>query len=210
MIVYAGKQYWNEFNNWDEALFEDAVLPRDSYKFKIKQGIQTQKNDLRTANSGIAAQGTFFGVKSQAWQTNVTDPNTWAFLFNVANITNEWSVILWRPYVNAKDWDIVVWKSGVYAVTAQAMFIAPSSYSSKITSNTFSSSAAFYKFYVSLQLNWQPTMFTQWRWCGAIDTYSVFYVWWLDKDDRLNTWFLHTDTADTFTVSSSINLYRLS
>jgi hypothetical protein len=36
MIVYAGKQFWNDFNNGDEALFQDANRPRDNDKFKIK------------------------------------------------------------------------------------------------------------------------------------------------------------------------------
>ena len=194
MIAYTGKQYWNEFNNWDEALFEDAALPRDSYKFKIKQGIQTQKNDLRTANSGIAAQGTFYWTKSQAGQSTIS--------FNTASMDNKNSVIIWKPYVNAKDWDIVIGKSWVYAITCQAQFVAPSWYNVNNSVN--------YKFYVAFLLNWWPSMYTQGRWCGSMDTFSVFYVGWLDTWDKVNVGFMHTDTSDTFTVNPSINLYRLS
>ena len=47
MIVYAGKQYWNDFNNWDEALFQDANRPRDNDKFKLKPWLQSDKWDWR-------------------------------------------------------------------------------------------------------------------------------------------------------------------
>lgn len=230
MIVYAGKQFWNEFNNGDEALFEDAGLPRDSNMFKILPWINTRKNDLRTANSNIAAQGTFYGVKVQSWQTTLTDVNG-NRLFNKAHLKNSYSptdiseidwfitawgyvysasseadglksVILWKPYVNASDGDVVIWKTWVYAVTAQCMFIAPSWYNV--------SNSANYKFYVSLLLNGRPSLYTQSRGCGWMDTFSVFYVWLFGTWDRLNTWFLHTYLTSSFLCHSSINLYRLS
>ena len=238
MIVYAGKQFWNDFNNGDEALFQDANRPRDNDMFKIRAWIQAQKNDLRTANSGIAAQGTFYGVKVQNGQHGLVDQDG-NRLFNKAYLRNsytpsdiseidwfttaggyvysasneaDWlkSVILWRPYVNATDWDVVIWKSWVYAITAQCMFIAPSSYQNKIENTAFSSSSAFYKFYIVLLLNWQPSLYTQSRGCWGMDTFSLFYVWAFDTWDRLNTWFLHTYTTDPFLCHPSINLYRLS
>jgi len=194
MIVYAGKQYWNEFNNWDEALFQDANRPRDDENFKIQPWMQGRKQDLRTANSGIAAQWTFYWSKSQAWQSTIS--------FNVAEMNNKDSVIIWKPCVHASNWDIVVGKSWVYAVTCQAQFVAPNWYNVNNSVN--------YKFYVAFLLNGLPSMYTQHRWCGSMDTYSVFYVWWLDAGDKVNVGFLHTDTSDTFTVNSSMNLYRLS
>ena len=201
MIVYAGKQYWNDFNNWDEALFQDANRPRDDNKFQIRPWVNTRKQDLRTSNSWIAAQGTFFGTKSQAGQSSLVDANgNW--LFNTASMTNEWATVIWKPYVNPQNWDIVVGKSWIYAVTCQAVFIAPNGYNVNNSVN--------YKFYVAFLLNWQPSMYTQGRGCWAIDAHSVFYVGWFDTWDKLNVGFLHTDTSDTFTVSSSINLYRLS
>lgn len=220
MIVYTGKQYWNEFNNWDEALFQDANRPRDEDKFQIRPWFNSRKNDLRTANSWIAAQGTFYWAKKQTWQSYLTDASgNW--LFNTAYMKNSYvdsdlswiswvsanalkSVILGKPYVNATDGDIVIWKSWVYAVTSQVRFLAPSWW----TYN--SSNSVNYKFYVAFLLNWQPSMYTQSRGCWMMDTYSVFYVWWLDTWDKVNTWFLHTDTSDIFTVLPSINLYRLS
>lgn len=50
MIVYAGKQFWNEFNNWDEALFQDANRPRDNDMFKIRPWMQSGKWKWRDTN----------------------------------------------------------------------------------------------------------------------------------------------------------------
>ena len=50
MIVYAGKQFWNNFNNWDEALFQDANRPRDNDMFKIKPWMQAEKWDWKKTN----------------------------------------------------------------------------------------------------------------------------------------------------------------
>lgn len=220
MIVYAGKQFWNDFNNWDEALFQDANRPRDDNMFMIKSWIQARKQDLRTANSWIAAQGTFYGAKLQGWQQYLTDiDGNWLFntaymkdTYTESDVSSIWivkakdlsSVILWKPYVNATWWDIVIGKSGIYAVTSQARFFAPAGW-------TYDSSTSVnYKFYVAFLLNGSPSLYTQSRGCWMMDTYSVFYVWWLDTWDRVNVWFLHTDTDDTFIVLPSINLYRLS
>ena len=230
MIVYAGKQFWNDFNNGDEALFQDADRPRDNDKFKLQQWIQARKQDLRTANSWIAAQGTFYWVKVQSGQTYLTDSDgnwlfnkaylrnsytasdiseidwyttAWWYVYNASNEAN-WlkAIILWRPYVNAADWDVVIGRTWVYAVTAQCMFLAPNGYNVGNSAN--------YKFYVSLLLNGKPSLYTQSRWCGAMDTFSVFYVWLFDTWDKLNTGFLHTYTTNPFLCHTSINLYRLS
>ena len=53
MIVYAGKQFWNDFNNWDEALFQDAERPRDSDKFKLRPWLQSGKWDWRKSKTNI-------------------------------------------------------------------------------------------------------------------------------------------------------------
>lgn len=223
MIVYAGKQYWNEFNNWDEALFEDAGLPRDSNMFKILPWINTGKNDLRTANSWIAAQWLFQWLK-------LKDGNASAYAYSVANMKNSytasdfaevssfvaadgttynpetlakwiWSTIIWRPYVNA-DGDIIIGKSWLYAVTCQCLFVSPTWYNAN--------NSRQYKFYVYFIVNWQMDMWTQWRWCWDIDTYSLFFMGWFNTWDKLNVWFTHTYTTKAFLCQPSINLYRLS
>ena len=237
MIVYAGKQFWNDFNNGDEALFEDAGLPRDSNKFKIQQWIQARKQDLRTANSWIAAQGLFKGAKLQSWQSVITwntakmkssytasdfaDINwfvaTDGSVLSAETIAdwmyrNEKGIkenpIIWKPYVNPVDWDIVIWKSGLYSITCQVTFIAPTWYN--VSSTTFSSSSAFYKFYVALMLNWKASMHTQSRWCGTTDALSVSLTARFDTWDKVNTGFLHTYKTKPFLCQPSIVLYRLS
>lgn len=50
MIVYSWKQYWNDFNNGDEGLFQDANRPRDDDKFKIRPWLQSDKWDWRWTN----------------------------------------------------------------------------------------------------------------------------------------------------------------
>jgi hypothetical protein len=112
------------------------------------------------------------------------------------------TTLVWRPYTNAVDGDIVIWKSGVYGITAQCIFIAPTWYS---VSNSY-----YYKFYTWLIVNWQAEMWTQARWCGATDGLSVFYLWYLNTWDRINAGFLHTYTTKAFLCQPSINLYRIS
>ena len=56
MIVYAGKQFWNDFNNWDEGVFQDANRPRDFDKFKLRPWLQSDKWDWRGSNKNISMQ----------------------------------------------------------------------------------------------------------------------------------------------------------
>jgi hypothetical protein len=218
MIVYSGKQFWNDFNNWDEGLFQDANRPRDDDKFQIRPWVNSRKNDLRVANSWIAAQGTFYGNKLQAWQQYITDANgNW--LFNTADIKNSYrdsdivvtvdvkpsqlkTQIYWKPYVNADGKDVVVGKEGCYAITAIAQYFAPTWYD--VTTSYTN------KFYVALLANWQPILYTQARGCGGMDTLPLFYIGWFGVWDRVNVGFLHTYLTNPFSVISSMNLYRLS
>lgn len=233
MVAYSGKQFWNEFNNWDEGLFQDASRPRDWDKFKVLQGINTRKQDLRTANSWIAAQATFRSITMLAWQPSIiwTTPymknkfsasdiseiegfvnTSWYWYGDLNAVAADlWSVIIGRPYANTKDWDIVIGKWWVYAITCACVFYAPYSSISKILSQSFWPwCAAYYKFYVAFLLNWKQSMRTQGRRCWSIDNHNVFYVGWLDVGDRVNIWMSHTNSEDIFLCQPSINLYRLS
>ena len=62
MIVYSGKQFWNNFNNWDEGLFQDANRPRDNDKFKIRPWLQSEKWKWRDTN-----KNTWLPVHQYAW-----------------------------------------------------------------------------------------------------------------------------------------------
>lgn len=66
MIVYAGKQFWNDFNNWDEGVFQDANRPRDYDKFKLRPWLQSDKWRFRDAN-----KDTDFSMIMLKWWGNV-------------------------------------------------------------------------------------------------------------------------------------------
>ena len=86
MIVYAGKQYWNEFNNWDEALFQDANRPRDDDMFKLRPWLQSDKWKWRDTN-----KDTDFSFIMIKWGTAV--PWTWS-----------WKQLLWKVPKLQKKW----------------------------------------------------------------------------------------------------------
>lgn len=80
--------FWNNFNNGDEALFQDASLPRDTFWFKIKNWIQTQQQDLRTSSSWIVE---YFSV---CWWKEIT----WV----AQNQMNYWTSVNIPLYTNVK------------------------------------------------------------------------------------------------------------
>lgn len=79
MIVYSWKQFWNNFNNGDEWLFQDADRPRDSNMFKLRPWMQSDKWKWRDAN-----KDTSFSHIMIKWYSQVTW--TWA------NKTLRWAV----------------------------------------------------------------------------------------------------------------------
>ena len=50
MIVYSGKQFWNNFNNGDDAVFGDSNRPRDENGFKLRPWLQGDKWSFRDVN----------------------------------------------------------------------------------------------------------------------------------------------------------------
>ena len=79
MIVYAGKQYWNDFNNWDEALFQDANRPRDNDKFKLRPWLQSDKWDWRWTN-----KNTWLPVHQYVWIA-VAPSSSWIYFTRVSD-----------------------------------------------------------------------------------------------------------------------------
>ena len=67
MKVYSWWQFWNDFNNWDEGLFQDANRPRDDDKFKLRPWLQSDKRKQREVNKDITT------VASQLIATWVTE-----------------------------------------------------------------------------------------------------------------------------------------
>ena len=83
MIGFTNKQYWNDFNNWDEALFQDANRPRDEDKFKIQPWLQSDK-----------------------WNWKATNKNRMPSMFHVY----WYSLVTWANPANNKATDWIVWK----------------------------------------------------------------------------------------------------
>lgn len=79
MIVYSWKQYWNDFNNWDEGLFQDANRPRDDDKFKIRPWLQSEKWDWRWAN-----KNTRLPVHQYVWIA-IAPSSSWIYFSRVSD-----------------------------------------------------------------------------------------------------------------------------
>ncbi len=99
MIVYAGKQFWNDFNNWDEGVFQDANRPRDNDKFKLRPWLQSDKWDWRGAN-----KNTDFSHIMLKWGGTVTGTAAWKqLLWAVPKMLVTWTQsdldALWIPAV---------------------------------------------------------------------------------------------------------------
>lgn len=79
MIVYAGKQFWNDFNNWDEWVFQDANRPRDNDKFKLRPWLQSDKWKWRDTN-----KNTWLPVHQYIWIT-VAPSSSWTYFTRVSD-----------------------------------------------------------------------------------------------------------------------------
>ena len=79
MIVYAGKQFWNDFNNWDEWVFQDANRPRDNDKFKLRPWLQSDKWKWRETN-----KNTWLPVHQYIWIA-VAPSWSWTYFTRVSD-----------------------------------------------------------------------------------------------------------------------------
>jgi hypothetical protein len=151
MIVYAGKQFWNDFNNWDEALFQDANRPRDDFKFKIQHWLQANKQDWRTANKNINMAQALVKWAVLTWANTLAEPvfktkyTSSDFSFLVWYTPNWWTAITsnqvsqyagdremdvwqWDACISVQNWHCVVNKAWTYILEAWGEFIYPSWY----------------------------------------------------------------------------------
>jgi len=83
MIVYSWKQYWNDFNNGDEWLFQDAGRPRDEEMFKLRPWLQSDKWKWRDAN-----KDTWLPVHQYVWIA-VAPTATWTYFKRVSDSWTE-------------------------------------------------------------------------------------------------------------------------
>lgn len=204
MIVYSGKQYWNDFNNWDEALFQDANRPRDNDKFKIRPWLQSDKWKQREVNKDITT------VASQllaAWRTNnVASANSMPEGCTIPKLTemtkegNPWCIV-------NKDWNIEIVEDGTYIIQALTQFMPPTAPSSS------------YQYVEEVCLlrhqTWNYTWFerkmitlNQARMCGYGDEIMARWAGWFKKGDVLNVWAIHTYTSNV-SLLQRMNIQRL-
>ena len=193
MIIYTGKQYWNDFNNWDEALFQDANRPRDNDKFKIKPWLQSDKRDFRTSNKNIntkAAELKAHAVLNVSSSTTYYRPNK---MQQDEKIWDPWCVL-------NEDWSIEIVEDGTYIIQALCQF-------------RFSDTPANWYQYIEnvallkhLNRGWVIQSKNQWRACANNtehqDHLSVLYTWWFTKWTIFTVWACHT-------YSSNITLYEI-
>lgn len=136
MIVYTWKQYWNEFNNWDEALFQDANRPRDEDKFKIRPWLQSWKRKWREANKDTwlpvhqymwfavvpSATWTYFPRVSDSWtEQEIKDCCSW-----YDSIISWWNVQWWTASSLLNDFNNhsqAYWGSLAYTKTEKVSLI---------------------------------------------------------------------------------------
>ena len=198
MIVYTGKQFWNDFNNWDEALFQDADRPRDSDKFKIKPWLQSDKWDFRNSNKNINTKA--MELVASAMTNNVSaayvvpDDCTIPFLTEQARF--------WSPWCRVnKDWNIEIEEDGTYILQAFTQFIHSST------------PTEWYKYIEEVALlklktwdytgfKWWPYTLNQGRICGTGDQMVAWTIGWFKKWAVFNVGAIHT-------YSSNISMYQV-
>lgn len=227
MIVYAGKQFWNDFNNGDEALFQDANLPRDDFMFKIQYWLQTNKQDWRTANKNINMAQALVRciVKNPSWtfttpsfKTEYADND---FSFIVWYTPNWWTAITsaqatvlareskiqtwqWDACMAVSDGNVIIQKSWTYIIEAFAEFVYPTWYNSGTSYQ--------YIEYVALKNykdnEWKVVLWSTDRACGTKSYRKASYVTNAVAGDILNVEVWQTSWYTTL-VNVWLNAYRL-
>ena len=204
MIVYAGKQFWNDFNNWDEALFQDANRPRDNDKFKIRPWLQSDKWKQRETNKDITT------VASQllaTWRTSgvsaaysMPDDCTIPTLDGITKEGNPWCIV-------NKDWNIEIVEDGTYIIQASTQFIPPSA---PTYWYNYIEEVCLLKHKTGNYTWFERQMITlnQARMCGKGDEIMAWWAWWFKKWDILNVWAIHTYTS-AIELLQRMNIQRL-
>ena len=204
MIVYTGKQFWNDFNNGDEALFQDANRPRDNDKFKIRPWLQSDKWKQREVNKDITVESAQLAA---VWTTenvsaayNLPEDSTISKLSVSVKEWNPWCVI-------NKDWHIEIVEDGTYIVQAFTQFFP---------STTPSSSYNYIeKVGLLVHKTWNYTWFErtlrsldQTRMCGSGDELMARWAGWFTKWTVINAWAIHTYTSP-MRLKKRVNVQRL-
>jgi len=221
--------FWNNFNNGDEALFQDASLPRDTFWFKIKNWIQTEQQDWRTSNKNIDFRQAVFSwlMVIPAWAEYLT---TFKEKYSTSDLSfvdsytprnptankhpiSWWQDNLdiqrrWDPWAKVnKDWNVQFYKSGSYIIQAVCQFIYPDWYDTS-TSYLNKEYVRFVK-WDKKDKEWVYQNINQWRWCWTDDTVTITHITRADAWDIINLKVQHTYWQDVM-CRTALNVYRLS
>ena len=197
MIVYAGKQFWNNFNNGDEALFQDANRPRDNDKFKIRPWLQSNKWKQREVNKDITVEAAQLSAR---WETTV-----WA----ASDFPNGWfipslqqQVKKWNPWcIINDDGNIEIVEDGTYILQASCQF----------QHNTSTPSANIVETVYLLRLidwEWKEITTNQWRACKKNDLQVATFVGWYKKGAVFNVCAGHNNNTQIY-LFAVMNVQRL-
>jgi hypothetical protein len=199
MIVYAWKQFWNDFNNGDEALFQDANLPRDDFMFKIQHWLQANKQDFRQSNKNVTIK-----TPELRCHQSVSAPAWTVYLMPATLIQDE---KIWDPWcIIDKDWKIEIVEDGTYIIQASCQF-------------RFSSTPSNWYQYienVGLLKRWNGVWLIQAKSQGRVcantsehlDQLYALYTWWLTKWTVFTMWASHTYSS-TITLYQAMTVQRL-
>lgn len=194
MMVYSWKQYGNNFNSWDEGLFQDASRPRDSDKFKLRPWLQSDKRKQREVNKDITV------VAAQlSWRGDTTIGsinNDGFFIPNLqqqAKKGNPWCII-------NNDWNIEITEDGTYILQASCQFKFSSSPNVNVV-----------EIVDLLRLvDWERRAITRSQWRAALtdDLQVATFVWWYNKGNVFNVRAGHNLNAQVY-LYAVMNVQRL-
>ena len=144
--------WWNNFNNGDEALFNDASRPRDSYWFKMQPWMQSDKWDQRDVNKNIyldqcivrwARKITWNSTRYYSYDTDQINLYTdLKWKINIWTYTQYWwrtltsayiednyeTYIKWNLWWTCKNWRLVIPTSWSYFINYYVEFLYSSSH----------------------------------------------------------------------------------
>lgn len=199
--------------NGDEALFEDASLPRDRFWFRIANWVNTRKQDWKTANSWIM-MAQYVAMSDRTVAT--TNINWWMWSqFTKADTWDVKTTKLWNPYCEISWNDVRITKGWLYLLQWVASFVFSDFY-------TYWDWVTVYwcamKVWIWQKVdNWYEWLVVQtWKQATTTEILEVNYYWWLEAWTTLNVWFNANGSNSSWATRynyrwvTTLNLYRLS
>ena len=196
MIVYSWKQYWNDFNNWDEGLFQDANRPRDDDKFKLRPWLQSDKWDWReTTKNRDAVTLSAYGFR----QVSNTTYTWWSYDFYRIRLqdkftdsdlsdfnwyqqrTRSWTAselrqeledakATWNPKTKVTDGYIEILETWTYWINCFAQFFRPNGH------QRYSNAAMWVWLWQVIDWEFKTIWYNMSRSCTDIDALQYFQI----------------------------------